>query len=355
MRNYATQDPIGGRPFSSKYLDQCYRIGAMRFGWNQRPTRPASRRDGDWLVGMGMAGAIYPTDRRPASARVRFRDDGRAAVASGTSDMGTGAWTMLAVAGADELGLPVGAVVPELGDSSLPAGGVGAVGSRVTTSTVPAVQAACRSAVERLIRTAVEHPRSPFAGYGAAEVRYRHGRVEARGRSISFRDLLRTVGVPMVEAIGNVAPDENTNYLFYGYGAHFCEVRVHRLTRETRVSRFTGVFDVGRVVNAKAARSQLVGGIIWGLGHALLEGDPLEPDGRYAAANMADYLVPVHADIPEIDVHWLDRPDPELSEFGGRGLGEVSTVGAAAAIGNAVFNATGIRVHDLPITIDKLL
>lgn len=355
LRNHATHDPVEGRPFSSKYLNQCYRIGAMRFGWNRRPVRPASRRDGDWLVGMGMAGAIYPTDRRAASARVRFRDDGRAAVASGTSDMGTGAWTMLAVAGADELGLPVSAVVPELGDSSLPAGGVGAVGSRVTTSTVPAVQAACRSAVEALVRAAVEHPRSPFTGLDPADVRYRQGRIEARGTSIRFRDLLRAIGVPVVEAIGTVTPDENTNYLFYGYGAHFCEVRVHRLTRETRVSRFTGVFDVGTVVNAKAARSQLVGGIIWGLGHALLEGDPLEPDGRYAAANMAEYLVPVHADIPEIDVHWLDHPDPHLSEFGGRGLGEISTVGAAAAIGNAVFNATGIRVRDLPITIDKLL
>lgn len=355
LRNYAIQDPIEGRRFSSKYLDQCYRIGAMRFGWNRRPTRPASRREGDWLVGMGMAGAIYPTDRRAASARVRFRDDGRAAVASGTSDMGTGAWTMLAVVGADELGLPVSSMVPELGDSSLPAGGVGAVGSRVTTSTVPAVQAACRSAVEALVRTAVDHPRSPFTGLEPADVRYRRGRVEARGESVSFRDLLRTIGAPAVEAIGNVTPDESANLLFYAYGAHFCEVRVHRLTREARVSRFTGVFDVGTVVNAKAARSQLVGGIIWGLGHALLENDPIEPDGRYAAANMADYLVPVHADIPQIDVHWLDHPDPQISEFGGRGLGEISTVGSAAAIGNAVFNATGIRVRDLPITIDKLL
>jgi xanthine dehydrogenase YagR molybdenum-binding subunit len=355
LRNHATEDPIEGHRFSSKYLDQCYRIGAMRFGWNRRPARPGSRRDGDWLVGMGMAGAIYPTDRRPASARVRFRDDGHAVVASGTSDMGTGAWTMLAVAGADALGLPVGAVVPELGDSSLPPGGVGAVGSRVTTSTVPAVQAACRSAVEALVRAAVDHPRSPFTGLDPAQVRYRRGRVEARGKSVSFRDLLRTIGVPFVEAMGNVAPDESSNYLFYAYGAHFCEVRVHRLTRETRVSRFTGVFDVGTVVNAKATRSQLAGGIIWGIGHALLESDPIEPDGRYAAANMADYLVPVHADIPEIDVHWLDRPDPNLSEFGGRGVGELSTVGSAAAIGNAVFNATGIRVHELPITVDKLL
>ncbi|AHH98986.1 xanthine dehydrogenase family protein molybdopterin-binding subunit [Kutzneria viridogrisea] len=356
LRNYATEDPVEGHPFSSKYLDECYRVGAERFGWSRRTALPRSQTDGDWLIGMGMASALYPAWRQPASARARFRDDGRVAVASATSDVGTGAFTMLAVVGADELGLPVSSIAAEVGDSALPPGGVGAYGSSVTTSTVPAVQAACRAAVKALVQSAVDNPRSPFAGLAPATVRYRQGRIEANGRSVDFRTLLRTMGVPHVEAVSTSAPDKSASqYKFHCFGAHFCEVRVHRLTGEPRVNRFTSVFDVGRVVNAKAARGQLTGAIIWGIGHALLEADPIEPDGRFAAASMADYLVPVHADTPEIDVHWLDRPDPHISEFGARGLGEIGLVSSAAAIGNAVFNATGIRVHDLPITIDKLL
>ncbi|MFD7666845.1 xanthine dehydrogenase family protein molybdopterin-binding subunit [Streptomyces sp. NPDC059788] len=356
LRNYATEDPVEGRRFSSKYLDECYRVGAERFGWTRRQARPRSRTDGDWLIGMGMASAIYPAWRQPASARVRFRDDGHVAVASATSDVGTGAFTMLAAVGAEELGLPVGSVTAEAGDSALPPGGVGAFGSSVTTSTVPAAQAACRAAVKALIRSAVDNPRSPFAGIDPAAVSYREGRIEATGTSVDFRTLLRGMDVPYVEAVSTAAPEAGAaQYRFHCFGAHFCEVRVHRLTGEPRVDRFTSVFDVGRVVNAKAARGQLMGAIIWGIGHALLEADPIGPEGRFAAASMADYLVPVHADTPEIDVHWLDRPDPHISEFGARGLGEIGLVGSAAAIGNAVFNATGVRVHDLPITIDKLL
>ncbi|MBM2619413.1 xanthine dehydrogenase family protein molybdopterin-binding subunit [Actinoplanes sp. LDG1-06] len=356
LRNYAVREPLGGRRFSSKYLDQCYRVGAMRFGWDRRPRRPRSRTDGDWLIGMGMATAIYQGGRGSSSARVQFRDDGRVTVASGTSDIGTGAWTMLAVAGADALGLPVAAMVPELGDSALPPGGSAAVGSGATASTVPAVQAACRSAVTALIRAAVENPRSPFHGLDPADVRYRQGRVSSGRRSMGFRDLLRAMGVPDVQAVENTEGiDRDGPYAFQSFGAHFCEVRVHRLTGDIRVSRFTSVFDVGTVINARTARSQLIGGIIWGIGGALLESDPIEPDGRYAAANMADYLVPVNADVPAIDVHWLDHPDPQVSEVGARGLGELGNVGSAAAVGNAVFNATGIRVRDLPITLDKLL
>ncbi|HWO68256.1 MAG TPA: xanthine dehydrogenase family protein molybdopterin-binding subunit [Umezawaea sp.] len=355
LRNYATEDPVEGKPFSAKHLDECYRVGAERFGWGRRLARPRSRTDGDWLIGLGMASAIYPAWRQSASARARFRDDGRVVISSATSDLGTGAFTVLAIIGADELGVPVGSVVAEVGDSALPPGGVGAYGSSVTTSTVPAVQAACRAAVAALVRAAVDDPRSPFAGLDPAAVRYRQGRVEARGRSVDFRTLLRATGVPHVEAVGTTEPSTASPYRFHCFGAHFCEVRVHRLTGEPRVDRFTSVFDVGRVVNAKATRSQLTGSIIWGVGHALLEADPIEPDGRFAAASMADYLVPVHADTPAIDVHWLDRPDPHISEFGAKGVGEIGLVSAAAAIGNAVFNATGIRVHDLPITMDKLL
>ncbi|WP_033344961.1 xanthine dehydrogenase family protein molybdopterin-binding subunit [Catenuloplanes japonicus] len=355
LRNYATQHPVEGRPFSSKHLDQCYRLGATRFGWDRRPARPRSRTDGDWLIGMGMSTAAYPTDREAATVRVRFHDNGRVSVASGTSDLGTGAWTVLAVAGADTLGLPVEVIVPELGDSALPPGGVGAVGSAVTANTMPAVRAAGRAAIGTLLRAAVENPRSPFHGLDPADVSYRQGRLHSGRRSMGFDELLRAIGTPALDAIGATDPAQDSPYAFHSFGAHFCEVRVHRLTAEIRVNRFTSVFDVGTVINARTARSQFIGGIIWGIGHALLEADPIEPDGRYAAATMADYLVPVNADIPDIDVHWLGYPDPHISESGARGLGELGTVASAAAVGNAVYNATGIRVHDLPITLDKLL
>ena len=354
-RNMAETAPLTGLPFSSKHLDECYTRGAERFGWAQRPERPGSRLDGDWLVGMGMASAVYPGTREGGSARVAFRHDGTVRVASATADMGTGALTVLAIAGADALGLPLRQVVADQGDSALPPGAAPAYGSGSTLNTVPAVQRAARQAERSLLRVAVSDRRSPFFGLAPELVRYERGLVIAGDQSRPFGSLLRQLGRRVVGSTTDAPPgDEVERYAFYSFGAHFCEVGVHRLTGEVHVRRITSVVDVGRVVNAKALRSQLVGGIIFGIGAALLEDNPLESNGRFAHGNLAEYLVPVNADAPDIDVSWLDRPDPVISAFGGRGAGEIGTVGTPAAIGNAVFNATGRRVLSMPITLDEL-
>ncbi|MFF3853869.1 xanthine dehydrogenase family protein molybdopterin-binding subunit [Micromonospora sp. NPDC002575] len=358
LRNYATVAPGTDLRWSSKHLDDCYRIGARRFGWSARRAEPRSRVDGQWLVGMGMATAIYPGRRisDPVQVRVRLLDDDTALVSSATADLGTGATTLLAITGAHELGVPLRRVRSELGDTALPQGAP-AVGSMATASTVPAVEAAVHAVVAELTRLAVTDPRSPWHGADSEELTYEKGQLRGKGRSMSFGRLLTTIGRRNVEATATAQPGPEANqYKFHSFGAHFCEVRVNRYTGEPRVTRFTTVVDIGRVVNAQAARSQIAGGVIFGIGHALLEDDPLELDtGRLAAGNMADYMVPVNADIPALDVHCLDRPDPVINSLGARGVGELGTVGSAAAVGNAIYNATGKRIRSLPITLDKLL
>jgi len=352
LRNYATVVPGTDRRWTSKRLDECYRVGAARFGWNRRAA-PGTTRDGQWLVGMGMATAIYPASGRAENAvRVRFRDDGTVLAQSGTMDIGTGSATALAIVVADALGLPMDRVAVEVGDTALPPG-AGAVGSRATGSLAPTARTAARAAVAQLVEAAGTDPNSPLAE-SDTPVTYDAGMLRLANADIPFADLLRGLGRSEIEA---THADENimVPYAAHGFGAHFCEVRVNSFTGETRVSRFTTVVDIGRVINAKTARSQVVGGVIFGIGHALLEANPIEPSGRMAAANLADYVVPVNADVPFIDAVCLDGDDPDFSEVGARGVGELGVVGSAAAIGNAVFNATGIRIYDLPIHPEKLL
>ncbi|MDP9796117.1 xanthine dehydrogenase YagR molybdenum-binding subunit [Catenuloplanes nepalensis] len=360
LRNYATVAPGNGKPFSSKHLADCYREGARRFGWSARRATPRSRTDGQWLIGMGMATAIYPGNRMPVSVSVELCADETAIVSTATSDIGNGAATVVAITGADRLGIPVRKVTARVGDSTLPPGAV-AAGSQATASTVPSVLVAADDVVTALIDLAVTDPRSPW--HDGARPVYANGRLHGGGHSATFGQLLTAVGRKSIEARATtqLAPETAERFEFHSFGAHFCEVRVNRFTGEPRVTRFTTVVDSGRIINAQAARSQLIGGVIFGIGQALLEHDPLElGTGRLAAANMADYMVPVNADVPDIDVHWLDRPDPHVDGLGARGLGarglgELGAVGSAAAIGNAVYNATGIRVRETPITLDKLL
>ncbi|MEN3608512.1 xanthine dehydrogenase family protein molybdopterin-binding subunit [Plantactinospora sp. ZYX-F-223] len=356
LRNYATVYPGRNVPWSSKHLDECYRVGAQRFGWARRNPTPGAVVQGEWLVGMGMATANYPGERFPASVKVRFLPDGDVSVSSATADLGTGMWTVLAVLGAEALGLPVTRIRSDLGDSTL-AANIGAFGSGATASTGPAVAAAAEAAKTALITLAVTDERSPLAGVPAADVRYDRGELVTPDRRIGFPELLRAVSSAGVEATGTAAPGpEHRQHAFTSFGAHFCEVRVNRWTGEPRLSRMTTVIDGGAIINAKTARSQIIGGVIFGIGQALLEGAAVEPEtGRIANGNFADYLLPVNADIPPIDVHFLDHPDLLFNPLGARGIGELGTVGVAAAIGNAVHNATGRRIRELPITLDKLL
>lgn len=369
LRNNATASPSTGLPWSSKHLEECYRVGAERFGWSARSATPRARVDGQWLYGAGMATAIYPAHRRlGVVVRVQLRNDDTAVVSTATSDLGTGSSTMVAVTGADALGIPMQRVTPEIGDTVLPPGAP-AVGSSGTHATVPMVVDAARNVIAELKRVAVTAERSPWHGAAVEDLRYERGILHGLGHSMTFGRLLTVIGSPGIHMESAPGGQPVPGYVHHSFGAHFCEVRVNRFTGETRVTRFTTVADVGRVINAKAARSQLVGGVIFGIGHALLEENHLELDtGRLANSTLADYLVPVNADVPDIDVVMLDRPDPVLTgplgdgsedvgtqSLGARGLGEIGTVGSAAAIGNAVYNATGIRVRNVPITLDKLI
>jgi xanthine dehydrogenase YagR molybdenum-binding subunit len=356
MKNYATVHPGSGQPFSSKHLDECYRVGAERFGWSRRNPVSGAVTDGDWQVGMGMATAFYPASRLPGQVRIRLQADGTATISTATADLGTGMWTVLTQLGADALGIPMDRITPEIGDSALPSN-FGAVSSASTASVSTALRLAAGSAQRALIQTAVENPSSPFRGMNPQDVRYADGALAAADRTVGFGDLLQATGTPAVEATEGISFGADQQGLeFYSFGAHFCEVRVNRWTGEPRLSRFTTVVDAGQIINPKTATSQIVGGVIFGIGHALLESVRIESaTGRFAGANLAEYLLPVNADVPPIDVHFVQYPDTAFNPDGVRGIGELGTVGSAAAIANAVFNATGRRVRDLPITLDKLL
>ncbi|MGW3290618.1 xanthine dehydrogenase family protein molybdopterin-binding subunit [Streptomyces sp. NPDC001002] len=360
-RNFADVHPGEGLPWSSNHLEECYRIGAERIGWHRRGAAPGTTKDGDWLVGLGMAtSGLGSAPAFSVSVRVAFRREGTAAVGTANADIGTGMRTVLAVMASDALELPLSRITTELGDSTLPtteASAAGAIGSEGTASVAPAVPPAAKAAIAALIEHAVTHPRSPFHDMATGDLHYSAGTLSGNGRSLRFTELLARTATPAVEAVATTpeAPAES-EVSFQSFSAHFCEVRVNRWTREPRLSRFVSVVDAGRIISEKTARSQIVGGVIWGLGQAFLEDAHLETDtGRIANANLADYMVAVNADVPPIDVHFLDYPDTDVSPVGARGIGELGVIGAAAAIANAVHHATGTRVRDLPITMEKLL
>ncbi|WP_439378995.1 xanthine dehydrogenase family protein molybdopterin-binding subunit [Amycolatopsis lexingtonensis] len=349
IRNNSTAPPGKDLQWSSKHLDECFRIGAQRFGWAHRP--PGTRTDGDWLVGMGVATAMFPALRFPATAGITLRADDTADVAMSGADPGTGLLTVLALVGAESLDIPADRITPRLGDSAFPSGGLSG-GSTATASAGTAIMIAAVKAIDELVALAAD-PGAPFEGH---EVTYADGKVFADGRTMTFGELLRAVGRESLEVTGSSAPGEElTKHSFSSWGAQFCEVRVHKLTREARVSRMLGVFDSGRIINDKAARSQIMGGMIWGVSAALHEGLEIEASGRLANGDFASYLLPVNADIPEVDVHFVEYPDTLHNAVGARGLGEIGTVGMAAAVANAVYNATGTRVRHIPITIEDLL
>ncbi|SDY90631.1 xanthine dehydrogenase YagR molybdenum-binding subunit [Amycolatopsis xylanica] len=348
QKNNSTVAATSKKPFSGKHLDECYRIGAEAFGWSRRNPVPGSVVDGDWLVGMGMGTAFFSAGRGAASIKIRLRADGTAVVSGTGSDSGTGQATVYCIVGADSLGIPLKQVTADFGDSAAPVN-ANAGGSASTASNGTAVQVAADAVKAELLKVANEHP--PFQGKNPV---YERGFVKADGVSMSFGSLLTSLNMAEVEATATSPKNPDTVHQFMSFGAHFVEVRVHRRTREPRVSRVVSVMDAGRIVNAKAARNQIMGGVIMGIGAALLEDMRLEPTGRIANANLAGYLVPVNADIPELDVRFLGIPDPLISPLGARGIGELGIVGVTGAVANAVFNATGKRVRDLPITCERL-
>ncbi|SER75947.1 xanthine dehydrogenase family protein molybdopterin-binding subunit [Lentzea albida] len=349
LRNASTA-PIGkDLQWSSKHLDECFRIGADRFGWSERT--PGGRTDGDWLVGMGTASALFPAGRFPASVELTLRADGTAVVSTSGADPGTGLLTVLAQVSGESLDIATDRVTPRLGHSTYPAGGFSA-GSTGTASAGTAVMVAAAQVIDDLLGLATA-PGAPFEG---VEASYEGGAVVGGGRTMPFGELLHALGRESLTATGTSAPGEEvTKHSFGSFGAQFCEVRVHRWTREARVTRMLGVFDAGRIINEKTARGQIAGGMIWGVSAALHEALEFEESGRLANGDFAGYLVPVNADIPNVDVEFVHHPDTLHNALGAKGVGEVGIVGMAAAVANAVYNATGIRVRHIPITIEDLL
>jgi xanthine dehydrogenase YagR molybdenum-binding subunit len=351
------KDPTSGKEFSSRHLLEAYRRGAERFGWDQRNPVPRSRREGEWLIGMGVATATYPYYRMPGgAARIRITADGRAVVQMASHEMGMGTATVQAQHAAERLGLELDQVTFDYGDTSLPAGTL-AGGSSQTASISAAIIAATEALIQELLTLAGND--SPLAGLGPNEVEARDGRLCKLGepdRGESYVSILHRAQREEVACEADAPmPLEVAQYSMHSYGAQFCEVRVSAVTGETRVSRFLGAFDCGRILNAKMAASQFKGGIIMGLGLALTEEALFdERSGRIMNPSLAEYHVPVHMDVPVIDVIWTDIPDPQ-SPLGAHGIGEIGITGVGAAVANAIYNATGKRIRDLPITLDKLL
>jgi xanthine dehydrogenase YagR molybdenum-binding subunit len=331
-RNHADKDPAEGKPWSSKHLLECYERGAERFGWSRRKPEPGAMKDGDRLVGWGMATAVYPGYRRPASAKIRLSADGHALVQAATQDLGTGSYTVFTQISADALGLPVEQITFELGDSDFPPSPVSG-GSNTSASVSEAIVQAAAALRKKL---------------GAKD--------DDRGSALI--DLVKRTGQPFAEAQADVKPDDEKTkqYSIHSFGAQFCEVQIDPLLPRVQVTRWVSVIDGGRRLNPRLGRSQILGGVTMGIGMALMEHTVYDPrSGWPVTDNFADYPVPVNADIPDIEVELLDHPDPIINTLGCRGIGEIGITGAAAAIANAVYHATGKRIRDLPITPDKLL
>jgi xanthine dehydrogenase YagR molybdenum-binding subunit len=331
LRNEPDQDEERRLPFSSRSTRACYRVAAERFGWSERHPRPRSMRDGHWLVGWGMATATYPTLRSPASARVRLLADGSAVVETAASDMGPGTYTSLTQVASETLGLSPERVRVVIGDSHLPT--APAHGGSLTTASVgSAVQAACLEARERLLEFAVEPDES-------------------------YQSILARTGRDSLEAEATSQPgSEWSRFSMHAFGAVFAEVAVDAELGQTQVRRLVGAYGAGRIVNPTLAHSQAIGGMVGGIGMALMGHTVVDrQNGHVLSANLAEYLVPVNADIRQLDAVFVEESDPHVNPLGVKGLGEVSLVGVAPAIANAVFHATGQRVRTLPITPDMLL
>ena len=349
-------------PFSSRHLLECFELGAEKFGWSRRtPAVGSMQRDG-LTLGWGMAGCSWIAGRFPAEANIRLRDDGSVRVACATQDIGTGTYTILSQLASEKTGVPLEKIEVALGDSSLPAGPISG-GSMVTGSVIPAVFAAADGAIGSLLTIAAMTPGSPFENRQPADLAFEGGEVfvkaaGAAGR-MPFADLLRRANLRQVSGSGKgegTYGDPEAKFSTHSFGCHFVEVTWQPETARLRVGRVVTVMDAGRILNPLAARNQIEGAVVMGIGMALLEHTSYDPqNGAPINSNLADYVMAVNADAPPIEVHFLDFPDTEINELGARGIGEIGLAGFAAAVTAAVHHATGIRVRELPVKIENLL
>jgi xanthine dehydrogenase YagR molybdenum-binding subunit len=374
--NDTTKEPIGGKPYTSRSLMACYDEGAKAFGWAQRSPQPKSMSDGDWLIGYGCATTCYPTQMAPAAARVRLERDGRARVEIAGHEIGNGAYTVIGQAAAEKLGVPFEKVAVFIGDSDLPPAPV-AGGSNSTASTCSAVMMVCEQIRQRLFKALM--PDEKLIDKAGETVGL--GQTPSTEAAKSDRPLDRerafdALGVSVLEEYGEWKPDgapmdsframhnghvrivggpEMKDKIAYAFGAEFVEVRINRWTHEIRVPRLLGAFAAGRIMNPRTARSQLMGGLIWGMSSALHEATELdERYARYVNDNLADYLMPVNADVGSVEVIMLSEQDEHINPAGVKGIGELGNVGTNAAVCNAIYHATGQRLRKLPVRLENL-
>ncbi len=357
LRNDTMTDPYTGKPFSTRAMRECLTKGAEKFGWARRRPEPGSMRQGSWLVGQGVAAAVYTHWRWPATARMVIRRDGTATVEGAMHEIGQGTYTVMCQVAADELGLPVERIATVLGDTRLPKSHA-AIGSATMANAGAAVLLAARGLRAKLADLAVHGQDAPFAGAEPDAIRITDGRVTVRGEGhgVDIKELLARNDLPELSAVGDYNPPDDGPKSIFSFSAIFAEVLVDPDLGLVRVNRVVGAYDAGRIINTKTARSQAIGGITWGVGQALLERSDMDPTlGRYANRNLSGYVIPCNADIPRIDVLFCGGPDLEASPLGVKGIGELTAVSVSPAIANAVFHATGRRIRDLPITVEKLL
>jgi xanthine dehydrogenase YagR molybdenum-binding subunit len=371
--NDTMNEPIKGLPFTSRSLMKCFDEAGRAFGWQMR--EPGSMRAGDWRVGWGCAMAVYPSQMAPAAARVKLDRAGKVRVEIAAHEIGNGAYTVIGQIAAERLGVPLGDVHVELGDSELPPGPI-AGGSITTASSCNAVAAACDRIREKLFHSASARNDGPLAGADANTLDLTDGRVVSARGAEDLGKVFDRLGAGVIEEYVEWVPEggapdsvnalnngqtrmvraERKDNVAYAFGAEFVEVHIHALTGEIRVPRIVGAFAAGHVMNTRTAHSQYVGGLIWGIGSALHEATEIDKKrARYVNDNLADYLVPVNADIDQLEVIMVPEVDTKVNPLGIKGLGELANVGTAAAISNAVYNATGKRSRQLPIRIEDLL
>jgi xanthine dehydrogenase YagR molybdenum-binding subunit len=351
-----------GIPFSSRHFLECLELGSEKFGWSKRNPEIGSMKGDGAILGWGMAGAAWIAARFPAEANVQLRDDGSVRVASGTQDIGTGTYTILAQLAAEKTGVPLDKVEVVLGDTSLPEGPTSG-GSMVTGSMVPAVFAAADNAIASLLTIATKTPGSPFEKRKSSDLSFEGGNVfvkaDGPGKGVPVADVLRRANIQLVTGNGKAEGtfgERKPKFSTHSFGCHFVEVTWQPAIARLRVNRVVTVIDAGRILNPLAGRNQIEGAVVMGIGMALLEHTTYDPqNGAPINSNLADYMMAVNADVPKLDVHFVDFPDKEINELGARGIGEIGLAGIAAAITAATHHATGVRIRELPVKIEDLL
>jgi xanthine dehydrogenase YagR molybdenum-binding subunit len=360
LLNYTDTDPTEKKPYTSKRLRDCYHEGAARFGWSQRIPEPRSMRDGDLLVGYGMATGCWDASMQKTAAKASLTADGHLTVSSASNDIGTGTYTVMTQVAAQTLGLPIEDVTSVLGDTTLPLSPVQG-GSWTAASVGSAIQATCQALGEKLLKLAQKMDNSPLKGIDFEDVQFADGYIRANEdieKSVAIKDVLAASGEDKVEAESGAQPNpiNQLKYSMHSHNAVFVEVKVDEDLGTVHVTRVVNAVAAGRILNPKTARSQVLGGTVWGISMALMEETHIDNNyGRYMNHNLAEYHIPVNADIHTIDVVFVEEEDDIINPLGVKGVGEIGMLGVAAAVANAVYHATGKRVRDLPLTIDKLL